>query len=209
MMYVKENKRKTYLICGFISMLLCGVSDCLLSYMGDGEPYVLGGMVSANIVDEPLWYYMVSFVIGIIAAIGYYLASRAACSYISDKIDISISKRAALLAGASANMIEKYFTESALIPFMVGTLWQTTADLIAGIAFIIMVCKRQVAISKGWITMGPLVLYVICQLLGKLLPQITGNDIFAHITGGGESWGLAFMFLAFCFACRKKADNTK
>ncbi len=239
MMYVKENKRKTYLICGFISMLLCGVSDCLLSYMGDGEPYVLGGMVSANIVDEPLWYYMVSFVIGIIAAVGYYLASRAACSYISDKIDISISKtykafsfgttmmsvgifgihsiccmalmnvRAALLAGASANMIEKYFTESALIPFMVGTLWQTTADLIAGIAFIIMVCKRQVAISKGWITVGPLVLYVICQLLGKLLPQITGNDIFAHVTGGGESWGLAFMFLAFCFACRKKVDNTK
>lgn len=60
-------------------MLLCGISDCLLSYMGDGEPHVLVGIISADIVNVPLWYYQASFVIGIIACVGYLLASRAAC----------------------------------------------------------------------------------------------------------------------------------
>lgn len=67
-------------------MLLCGISDCLLSYMGEGEPYVLAGMISSHIAEEPLWYYWSSFVIGILASVGYLLASRAACSYIYDRL---------------------------------------------------------------------------------------------------------------------------
>ena len=52
--YIQKSKRKAYLLIGFFSMLLCGVSDCLLSYMGDGEPHVLAGIISADIVNVPL-----------------------------------------------------------------------------------------------------------------------------------------------------------
>ena len=83
--YIRKSKRKAYLLIGFFAMLLCGISDCLLSYMGDGEPHVLAGIISANIVNVPLWYYQASLVIGIIACVGYLLASRAACFYILDR----------------------------------------------------------------------------------------------------------------------------
>ncbi len=235
MMYVKKERREAWLLIGFFSMLLCGVSDCLLSYMGEGEPYVLAGMISSHIAEEPLWYYWSSFVIGILASVGYLLASRAACSYIYDRLQGEKTKtykayafgttmmsigifgihsicclalmnvRAALLAGASVELISEYFTASALIPFAVGTIWQTTADIIAGVAFIILICKKKVAISKGFIIIGPLVFYVICKVVAAILTQVTGSTMPAHYLGGGESWGIAFMFLAFFTACRKDA----
>ena len=52
--YIQKSKRKAYLLIGFFAMLLCGISDCLLSYMGDGEPHVLAGIISADIVNVPL-----------------------------------------------------------------------------------------------------------------------------------------------------------
>lgn len=232
--YIQKSKRKAYLLIGFLAMLLCGVSDCLLSYMGDGEPHVLAGIISANIVNVPLWYYQVSFVIGIIACVGYLLASRAACFYILDRqngdrtglykafsfgttmMSVGIfgihsiccmalmNVRAALLAGASADSIAAYFTQSALVPFAVGTVWQTTADIISGVAFIIMVAKGKIPVPKFFIVIGPLVLYVICKVAAAVLTGVTGNPVFSHVLGGGESWGIAMMFLAFYFAVRKE-----
>lgn len=214
-------------------MLLCGISDCLLSYMGDGEPHVLAGIISANIVNVPLWYYQASLVIGIIACVGYLLASRAACFYILDRqngdrtglykafsfgttmMSVGIfgihsiccmalmNVRAALLAGASADSIAAYFTQSALVPFTVGTIWQTTADIISGVAFIVMVAKEK-SPFEVFIVIGPLVLYVICKVAAAVLTDVTGNSVFSHVLGGGESWGIAMMFLAFYFAVRKE-----
>lgn len=226
MRYVEKSRRKAYLFAGFIAMLLCGASDCLLSFMGEGEPYAVGEMVSMNIADVPLWYYQASFVIGIIAAAGYFLGVSGVWSYAYDRLEGGSSKalkaysfgtcmmsvgifgihsicclalmnvRAAVLSGASAESIEKYFVPSSLHPFVVGTAWQTTADLISGIAFIVLVCKGVINIRKAWIAIGPLSLYVICQLLGSVLTGITDNTIFKHLLAGGESWGTAFMFLA-------------
>ena len=211
-------------------MLLCGISDCLLSFMGEGEPYAVGKIVSMNIADVPLWYYQVSFVIGIIASAGYFLGAVSVWSQAFDRLDGKPSKalkayslgatmmslgifgihsicclalmnvRAAVLSGAAAEDIEKYFVPSALHPFIVGTAWQTTADLISGIAFMILVCRGVINTRKAWIAIGPLCLYVICQLLGTVLTSVTDNTLWNHCLAGGESWGIAFMFLAVFFS---------
>ena len=221
-------------MAGFIAMLLCGVSDCLLSFMGEGEPYAVGKIVSMSIADVPLWYYQVSFIIGMIAAAGYFLGVSSVWSYAYDRLGKRSIKayafgtammsvgifgihsicclalmnvRAAVLSGASAENIEKYFVPSALHPFIASTAWQTTADLISGIAFIILVCKGVINIRKAWIAIGPLCLYVICQLLGTILTGVTDNALFKHCLAGGESWGIAFMFLAVWSAQRAVYKN--
>lgn len=235
MKYVSNRNRKACLLIGFAFMLLCGISDCLLSFMGEGEPYAIEGLVSMNISEVPLWYYQVSFVIGIFAAAGYYLGTSSVWSHIQDRPDGTFSKlakcyalgatmmsvgifgihticclalmnvRAAVLSGVSAESIGQYFISSSLYPFIVGTIWQTAADLVVGISFILLVWKRQINVSKAWILVGPLSLYVICQVLGSVLSTVSGNTSFAHWLAGGESWGIAFMFLAVFMVQRQEA----
>ncbi len=233
MKYIKPKRRIACLLTGFAAMLLCGVSDCLLSFMGEGEPYAVGKMVSMNISKVPLWYYQVSFVIGIIAAAGYFLGASAVWSYAGDRLGDKPSKalkaysfgtammsvgifgihsicclalmnvRAAVLSGVTAENIEKYFVPSSLHPFIIGTVWQTAADLVSGTAFIILICRGVINVRRWWIAVGPLCLYVICQVLGRVLSAVSGSSLFTHWLAGGESWGIAFMFLAAAFACKK------
>jgi hypothetical protein len=108
MKYINSNKRKTCLLTGFISMLLCSVSDCLLSFMGEGEPYAVSNMVGMDIADVPLWYYQASFVIGIIAAAGYFLGASAVWSYAFDRLDSRPSK--SLKAYSFGTMVMLPFT---------------------------------------------------------------------------------------------------
>ena len=236
MKYIEREKRRAFLLLGFAAMLLCGISDCLLSFMGEGEPYAVGKIVSMDIANVPLWYYQASFVIGIIAAAGYFLGASSVWSQAYDSSEGKPSKalraysvganmmslgifgihsiccmalmnvRAAVLAGALADSIGKYFVPSALHPFIVGTAWQTIADLISGTAFIILVCRGVLKVRRAWIAVGPLCLYVICQLLGTVLTSVTGSSLFKHCLAGGESWGIAFMFLAV-FSIQRKADE--
>ena len=226
MRYIPKKHRRIFLLIGFLSMTLCGISDCLMSFMGEGEPFIVDGMVSMNISDVPLWYYWISFVIGIFASVGYFLGTTAVCSYAKDRPGGEGSKalraygfgtmmmslgifgihsicalalmnvRAAVVSGVSLENIRENFAPSAIYPFIVGTVWQTAADLISGIAFIALVFRRVINIPKVWIAVGPLCLYLICQVLGKGMTAITGEQIFSHIFAGGESFGIAFMMLA-------------
>ena len=109
----------------------------------------------------------------------------------------------AVRAGLSAEVIERYFTAPDLYPFILGTTWQTVADLIVGITFILMVCKKIVNVSKMWIVIGPLCLYVICHIIAYILTTVTGNPTVSNFLAGGETWGLGFMFLAVWTACDK------
>ena len=237
MRYISKKYRKAFLLAGFVSMLLCGVSDCLMSFMGEGGDYIVDGMQTMNIKDVPAWYYGISFVIGIFASAGYFLGTSSVCSYVSDRLGGKSSKaykaysfgtvmmslgifgihticalalmniRAAVLAGLSAESIRENFVPSAIYPFIVGTTWQTTADIISGTAFIILVCKGVINIRKAWIAIGPLCFFVICQMLGKGLTALTGDMIFRHIFAGGESWGIAFMLLSVACICNGDADR--
>ena len=235
--YVSENKRKAYLLAGFIGMFFCGIGDILLSFRGEGEPYAVNGMMSMTITEVPMLYYQLSFFIGIIAMIGYFLGSRAMLSYITDRLDGKPSKlrklfgfgsgmmslgifgihsvccmaimgfKAAADAGLSPEQIDEHFTPVLIMPFIITTIWQTAADLMVAIAYIGLVSKKVINISKAWILCGPIVLYVIFGVIKAVLNAVCSSPLPAKMFSGGETWGLSFMFLAVLICISKSEEK--
>lgn len=234
MPYVEKSKRPAFLLIGFIGMFLCGIGDILFSFRGEGEPTAVSGMMSMNITKVPLYFYFISFFIGIIAMIGYFFGSRAMYSYCLDRLGkptktlkaynfgavmmslgifgihsvcsmALIALRCAAEAGLSPELINEHFALPMMIPFAVTTTWQTIADLIVGSTYIIFVFKKVIPVSKLWLICGPLVLYVIFNIMKAVISAVTDNMLIEKLLSGGETWGLAFMFLAVFFCVRK--DN--
>lgn len=237
--YVAENKRKAYLLVGFFSMLLCGVGDILLSFRGSGEPTAVSGMIGMNIADVPMYYYMLSFFIGIAAAIGFFLGSKAVYSFVSDNLGTKPSKllkifsfgtamlslgicgihsvccmavmsiRAAVQAGLTAEKIDACFTTPMLVPFAVAAMWQTIADIIIAIAYIGLIIKKSINVSKLWILFGPICLYVIFAVIKIVLTALQVNPLWCNFLSGGETWGLGIMFLAVFVCIKKKTEENQ
>lgn len=234
MPYVEKSKRPAFLLIGFIGMFLCGIGDILFSFRGEGEPTAVSGMMSMNITEVPLYFYFISFFIGIIAMIGYFFGSRAMYSYCLDRLGkptktlkaynfgavmmslgifgihsvcsvALIALRCAAEAGLSPELINEHFALPMMIPFAVTTTWQTVADLIVGSTYIIFVFKKVIPVSKLWLICGPLVLYVIFNIMKAVISAVTDNMLIEKLLSGGETWGLAFMFLAVFFCVKK--DN--
>lgn len=234
MPYAEKSKRPAFLLIGFIGMFLCGIGDILFSFRGQGEPTAVSGMMSMNITEVPLYFYFISFFIGIIAMIGYFFGSRAMYSYCLDRLGkptktlkaynfgavmmslgifgihsvcsmALIALRCAAEAGLSPELINEHFALPMMIPFAVTTTWQTVADLIVGSTYIIFVFKKIIPASKLWLICGPLVLYVIFNIMKAVISAVTDNMLIEKLLSGGETWGLAFMFLAVFFCVRK--DN--
>lgn len=234
MPYVEKSKRPAFLLIGFIGMFFCGIGDILFSFRGEGEPTAVSGMMSMNITEVPMCFYFISFFIGIIAMIGYFFGSRAMYSYCLDRLGkptktlkaynfgavmmslgifgihsvcsvALIALRCAAEAGLSPELINEHFALPMMIPFAVTTTWQTVADLIVGSTYIIFVFKKVIPVSKLWLICGPLVLYVIFNILKAVISAVTDNMLIGKLLSGGETWGLAFMFLAVFFCVKK--DN--
>lgn len=230
--YVEKSKRKAYLLAGFVGMFLCGIGDILFSFRGEGVPKAISGIISMNISEVPLIFYQLSFFIGIIAMVGYWLGSRAMYYYIKDSFAgehqkllktygfgavmmslgifgihsictmAVIALRAAAGSGLTPEQIDEHFTVL-VMPFMIGTAWQTIADLLVAVTYIIMVVKKLIPVSKKWLICGPVVLYVIFNIIKALLTAATDSTLLPKLFSGGETWGLSFMFLAMYFAVKK------
>jgi len=230
--YVEKSKRKAYLLAGFVGMFLCGIGDILFSFRGEGVPKAISGIISMNISEVSLIFYQLSFFIGIIAMVGYWLGSRAMYSYIKDSFAgehqkllktygfgavmmslgifgihsictmAVIALRAAAGSGLTPEQIDEHFTVL-VMPFMIGTAWQTIADLLVAVTYIIMVVKKLIPVSKKWLICGPVVLYVIFNIIKALLTAATDSTLLPKLFSGGETWGLSFMFLAMYFAVKK------
>ena len=230
--YVEKSKRKAYLLAGFVGMFLCGIGDILFSFRGEGVPKAISGIISMNISEVPLIFYQLSFFIGILARVGYWLGSRAMYSYIKDSFAgehqkllktygfgavmmslgifgihsictmAVIALRAAAGSGLTPEQIDEHFTVL-VMPFMIGTAWQTIADLLVAVTYIIMVVKKLIPVSKKWLICGPVVLYVIFNIIKALLTAATDSTLLPKLFSGGETWGLSFMFLAMYFAVKK------
>lgn len=230
--YVEKSKLKAYLLAGFVGMFLCGIGDILFSFRGEGVPKAISGIISMNISEVPLIFYQLSFFIGIIAMVGYWLGSRAMYSYIKDSFAgehqkllktygfgavmmslgtfgihsictmAVIALRAAAGSGLTPEQIDEHFTVL-VMPFMIGTAWQTIADLLVAVTYIIMVVKKLIPVSKKWLICGPVVLYVIFNIIKALLTAATDSTLLPKLFSGGETWGLSFMFLAMYFAVKK------
>lgn len=204
--YVSENKRKAYLLAGFIGMFFCGIGDILLSFRGEGEPYAVNGMMSMSITEVPMLYYQLSFFIGIIAMIGYFLGSRAMLSYITDRLDGKPSKLRKLFGFGSGMMSLGIFgIHSVCCMAIMG--FKAAADLMVAIAYIGLVSKKVINISKAWILCGPIVLYVIFGVIKTVLNAVCSSPLPAKMFSGGETWGLSFMFLAVLICISKNKEK--
>ena len=237
MEYVVEEKRKTYLLLGFIGMFLCGIGDILLAFRGEGTEKILGGIITQDIVNVPLWYYLLSFFIGILAMIGYFLGSKAMYSYIKDRLQKHQSSkllktfviganmmslgifgihsvcsialmalRSAVAAGVSAEVINETFMVPMLLPFIVTTIWQTVADILVAVAYIGLILNNVIEVSKKWIIIGPISLYVIFGILRTIIVNAFNAELLGKFLAGGETWGLSFMFLSL-YLCLKNKDK--
>lgn len=226
MAYVKEENRRRYLLFGLLGMFLCGMGDIFLSFRGERGEAAVYGMIRFSIGEVPLWFYQLSFLIGILATFGYYLGTRAVYSYALDRAGDKASKllklynvgatmmslgifgihsvccmaimalQAAVRAGLPTERIDSFFAVPMLIPFVFTTIWQTLADLLVAIAYIGLICKKILPISKGWIACGPICLYLIFGLLRTGIDYGFASSLPGKFLAGGESWGLACMFLA-------------
>ena len=213
MEYVEKSKRKAYLLAVFVGMFLCGIGDILFSFRGEGVPKAISGIISMNMSEVPLIFYQLSFFIGIIAMVGYWLGSRAMYSYIKDSFAgehqkllktygfgavmmslgifgihsictmAVIALRAAAGSGLTPEQIDEHFTVL-VMPFMIGTAWQTIADLLVAVTYIIMVVKKLIPVSKKWLICGPVVLYVIFNIIKALLTAATDSTLLPKLFSG-------------------------
>lgn len=234
--YVEKSRRKAFLLAGFVGMFFCGIGDILFAFRGEGEPKAISGIISMNITEVPLIFYQLSFFIGIIAMVGYWLGSRAMYSYLKDTFADKHSKllktygfgalmmslgifgihsictmaiialRAAAGAGLTPEQIDEHFSVL-VMPFIIGTTWQTIADLLVAVTYIIMVVKKLIPVGKKWLICGPVVLYVIFNIIKAVLSAVTDSTLLPKLFAGGETWGLSFMFLAVYFAVKKDSEN--
>lgn len=85
--------------------------------------------------------------------------------------------KAAADAGLSPEQIDKYFTPILIMPFIITTIWQTAADLMVAIAYIGLVSKKVINISKAWILCGPIVLYVIFGVIKTVLNAVCSSPM--------------------------------
>ena len=115
--------------------------------------------------------------------------------------------KAATDAGLSPEQIDKYFTPILIMPFIITTIWQTAADLMVAIAYIGLVSKKVINISKAWILCGPIVLYVIFGVIKTVLNAVCSSPLPAKMFSGGETWGLSFMFLAVLICISKNKEK--
>lgn len=86
-------------------MFLCGIGDILLAFRGEKTEKILGEIITQDIVNVPLWYYLLSFFIGILAMIGYFLGSKAMYSYIKDRLQKHQSSKLLKTFVIGANMM--------------------------------------------------------------------------------------------------------
>lgn len=115
--------------------------------------------------------------------------------------------KAAADAGLSPEQIDEHFTPVLIMPFIITTIWQTAADLMVAIAYIGLVSKKVIDISKAWILCGPIVLYVIFGIIKAVLNAVCTSPLPAKMFSGGETWGLSFMFLAVLICISKNKEK--
>ncbi|MBQ7433609.1 MAG: hypothetical protein IJV50_09180 [Lachnospiraceae bacterium] len=235
--YVEKEKRKHYLMIGFVFMLILGFfGDAMLLERGNSSETAMAGLLNMGLGEIPMWHFMVSFFVGIPAALGYWIGTRSVWSYVTDGLAGKESKvldiykgataamtlvlfgqhtictmglmllRAAILSGVSAETMTQNFLIAYMVPFVTGTLIQTISNGFECVAFVIMICKKMIPVSRAWILLSPGVLYVICMLLMQINNATIGCKPLNMLFACSESWAFGFSFLCVFFAI-KKNDN--
>lgn len=103
--------------------------------------------------------------------------------------------QASLRAGldiAAASDVFLLPVAASLLPF---TVWCFLCDIPVTIAFVYFVIKERFKLPKVMIVFCPMMMSILAKIIGAIL--ISMGSRFAFMVACGESWGWAFMCLAF------------
>ena len=224
--------KKSAFIFGFISLLLCGVGDWLIGYEPEGGEPLIYGITTTAISGVPTWFYVLSFFFGILSGFGcLYFApaimetldmkgisrdskmyklmgfglKSAPMMFVSFHIACCIVLmliQAALRAGLDITAADSVFlmpAATALIPFVI---WCYLCDIPVTISYMYFTLKGKLGINKAAFILCPIGLSIAAKIIAAVM--VAMGSKLSFLTACGESWGYAFMCLAFYFAVNKE-----
>ena len=232
----KKDRWKRCFVFGFAALFLCGVGDWLIGYEPQGGEPLIYGISSTSITEVPIWFYIVSLFFGILSGFGCKAFAPAMVEVLEESGILKNAKafkafrfglssapmmfvsfhaaccivlllmQAALLAGLDINKANDVFLlpiAASLLPFVV---WCFLCDLPVTVAYMVFVAKEWLGLPKAAIICCPLMMSLLAKIIAVIL--IAENSRYAFLTVCGESWGYAFMCLAFYAAVSKKGKES-
>ena len=229
---MKAKTEKRAFLFGFAALFLCGIGDWLIGYDPPGGEPLIFGISNTAIIAVPSWYYILSLFFGILSGFGcrafapamlevldvlgvpkeakayrafrfglasapmMFVSFHAACCI------VLLFMQAALRAGLDVNAANGVFllpAAASLLPFVV---WCFLCDIPVTAAYVVFVLKGQLRLPKTALVCCPLGMSLLAKLLGAIL--LAANSKYAFLTACGESWGWAFLCLAFYAASKKR-----
>ena len=223
-----NDKSKRIFIFGFISLLLCGVGDWLIGYEPQGGQELIYGITRTTIANVPAWFYILSMFFGILSGFACMLYVPEMLKVLRQKGVPEDSKmfktmrfalksaplmfvsfhavccvvllmiQAALKAGLdiySANDIFLLPVAASMLPFLI---WCLVCDIPATVAFTYFVIKRKLDLPLITVVCSPMAMSILSKLIGAVLYALGSK--YSFLIACGESWGWAFMCLAFYLA---------
>ena len=228
----KTMTRNKALPFGFFALFLCGIGDWLIGYDPPGGEPLVFGISNTAITAVPSWFYILSLGFGILSGFGcrafapamlevldelgvpkeskstrafrfglasapmMFVSFHAACCI------VLLLMQAALRAGLDVQAANSVFllpVAASLLPFL---LWCFLCDIPVTVGYIVFVLKGRLKLPKAAVVCCPLGMSLLAKLLGAVL--LAADSKFAFLTACGESWGWAFLCLAFYIASKTK-----
>ena len=226
------KKWKKSFLFGFAALFLCGIGDWLIGYDPPGGEPLIYGISNTAITAVPSWYYILSLGFGILSGFGC-RAFAPAMLEVLDELGVPkgakstrafrfglasapmmfvsfhtaccivlLLMQAALRAGLDVRAANSVFllpVAASLLPFVV---WCFLCDIPVSAAYIVFVLKGRLKLPKAAAVCCPLGMSLLAKVLGAVL--LAADSKFAFLTACGESWGWAFLCLAFCAASKSR-----
>ena len=229
---MKAKTEKRAFLFGFFALLLCGIGDWLIGYDPPGGEPLIFGISNTAITAVPTWFYILSLGFGILSGFGC-RAFAPAMLELLDELGVPKTSRstrafrfglasapmmfvsfhaaccivlllmqAALRAGLDVHAADSVFllpVAASLLPFVV---WCFLCDIPVSAAYIVFVLKGRLKLPKAAAVCCPLGMSLLAKVLGAVL--LAANSKLAFLTACGESWGWAFLCLAFYAASKPR-----
>lgn len=228
----KTMTRNKALPFGFFALFLCGIGDWLIGYDPPGGEPLIYGISNTAITEVPSWYYILSLGFGILSGFGcrafapamlevldllgvpkesrstrafrfglasapmMFVSFHAACCI------VLLLMQASLRAGLDVQAANGVFllpVAASLLPFL---LWCFLCDIPVTVGYVVLVLKGRLKLPKAAVVCCPLGMSLLAKVLGAVL--LAANSRYAFLTACGESWGWAFLCLAFYAASKKR-----
>ncbi len=235
MLYIEKEKRKTFLIIGFIGMALFAIGDVLMqSFSNDGTDIL--PMMKSSVKDMPIERLYFSLLTGVIAAPSMYFGLCAMDSYLRDRIGnqkgkmyrcfqagsiigalsffsahsvcavLMMAVKQALVCGITPETVDAAYRIPFLVSFIATNLWVTVSELCLSAAFIYFVLKRIIPLPKAAVLLNAIGVFIVFNVVSALLTSLTGNDIYTLLGKSGASLGMGAMLFAIACVCGKESE---